>query len=72
MATIAEQLQNYRTAFVDAQTNGDEAIARKLEQQIKELEDFQARHPDVLEAPSPFEVFCDLNPDNVNCRIFDD
>lgn len=25
-----------------------------------------------MEAPSLFQVFCDLNPDNVNCRIYDD
>ena len=72
MASIAEQLQSYRTALADAQSKGDQAIARKIEQQIRELEDFQQRHPDAAEAPSPFEVFCDLNPDNVNCRVFDD
>jgi hypothetical protein len=72
MASIAEQLQSYRSALTSAQTNGDQAIARKIEQQIKDLEDFQQRHPDATEAPSPFEVFCDLNPDNVNCRVFDD
>ena len=30
------------------------------------------RHPDVTEAPSPFEVFCDLNPSNQKCLIYDD
>lgn len=72
MTTITEQLQHYRSAFFDAEANGDQAVARKIQQQIKDLEDFQQRHPDAIEAPSPFEVFCDLNPDNVNCRIFDD
>lgn len=72
MASIGEQLHSYRSALTEAQANGDQAIARKIEQQIKELEDFQQRHPDATEAPSPFEVFCDLNPDSVNCRVFDD
>jgi hypothetical protein len=72
MASITEQLQSYRSALADAQSKGDQAIARKLEQQIKELEDFQQRHPDVSEAPSPFEVFCDLNPENMKCRVYDD
>lgn len=72
MASIGEQLQSYRSALADAQSKGDQAIARKIEQQIKELEAFQLRHPDAAEAPSPFEVFCDLNPDNINCRVYDD
>jgi hypothetical protein len=72
MASIAEQLQTYQTALTDAQARGDEAIARKLQQQITDLEEFQQRHPEEAVAPSPFEVFCDLNPSNANCRVYDD
>ncbi|MCS5699422.1 hypothetical protein NZK32_10265 [Cyanobium sp. FGCU-52] len=72
MATITVQLQAYRSALADAQTKGDQAIARKIEQQIRELEEFQQRHPEEAEAPSPFEVFCDLNPSDINCRVYDD
>jgi uncharacterized membrane protein (DUF106 family) len=72
MATIAEQLQTYQAALAEAQGKGDQAIARKLQQQIKDLQDFQQRHPDEAVAPSPFEVFCDLNPSDVNCRVYDD
>lgn len=72
MASIGEQLQSYRTTLAEAQAQGDQAIARKIEQQIKDLEDFQQRHPEATEAPSPFEVFCDLNPSDVNCRVYDD
>ena len=72
MASIAEQLQSYRSALADAQSKGDQAIARKIEQQIKDLEDFQQRHPDATDAPSPLEVFCDLNPDSINCIVYDD
>jgi hypothetical protein len=72
MATIAEQLQAYRADLAQAQTNGDQAVARKLEQQIRDLEDFQQRHPDESQAPSALEVFCDLNPSNIQCRVYDD
>jgi hypothetical protein len=72
MASIAEQLQTYRSALADAQAKGDQAIARKIEQQLKDLEDFQGRHPEAAEAPSPLEVFCDLNPENINCRVYED
>jgi hypothetical protein len=72
MATITDQLQTYRSALAEARAKGDQAIARKIEQQIRELEEFQRRHPEEAEAPSPFEVFCDLNPSDINCRVYDD
>jgi hypothetical protein len=72
MTTIADRLQSYRSALTEAQAKGDQAIVRKIEQQIRELEVFQQRHPEENEAPSPFEVFCDLNPSDINCRVYDD
>ena len=72
MASIADQLDLYRHALAEAQSKNDQAIARKIEQQIKELEEFQLRHPEEANAPSPFEVFCDLNPSDINCRVYDD
>lgn len=72
MAKIADQLQSYRAALVAAQAKGDGATSRKLEQNIKGLEGFQLRHPDATEAPSPLEIFCDLNPSDINCLVYDD
>ena len=72
MTTINEQMQIYRSALAEAQARGDQAVARKIEQQIHELTDYQQRHPEEADAPSPFEVFCDLNPSNINCRVYDD
>jgi arginine utilization protein RocB len=72
MASIGDQLQNYRSALSEAQAKGEQAVASKIEEQIRELEAFQQRHPEEAEAPSPFEVFCDLNPSDINCRVYDD
>jgi hypothetical protein len=70
--TIASRLDGYRTSLAHARSNGEPALVRKLEQQIRELEAFQQRHPEEVVAPSPFEVFCDLNPSDINCRVYDD
>jgi len=72
MSSIAEQLVAYGTALGEAQAQGELAVAKKLEQQIADLVAFQERHPAEEEAPSPFEVFCDLNPSDSNCRVYDD
>lgn len=72
MSSITMQLDHYRASLAEAVARGEEAMARKIEQQISELEAFRVRHPDIPEAPSPFEVFCDLNPSDINCRVYDD
>jgi hypothetical protein len=72
MTSITEQIQIYRSALSDAQIKGEQAIARKIEEQISELSAYQQRHPEEVDAPSPFDVFCDLNPSDVNCRVYDD
>lgn len=72
MATFADQMAIYRSELAEAQAHGHEAVARKLEQKIRELEAFQQRHPEESEAPSALEVFCDLNPSDLNCRVYDD
>jgi hypothetical protein len=72
MTSIKEQIQIYRSALSDAQIKGEQAIARKIEEQISELSAYQQRHPEEVDAPSPFDVFCDLNPSDVNCRVYDD
>jgi len=72
MASIGDQLKTSRSALTEAQAKGEQAIATKIVQQIKELEEFQVRHPEETDAPSPFGVFCDLNPSDINCRVYDD
>jgi hypothetical protein len=72
MATFADQLTIYRSELAEAMANGHQAVARKLEEKIRGLEEFQQRHPEESEAPSALEVFCDLNPSNLNCRVYDD
>ncbi|MEB3300813.1 MAG: CP12 domain-containing protein [Cyanobacteriota bacterium] len=72
MAKIKPDRNARRVELAAAESKGDQAVARKLEQRIQELEAYQQRHPEAAEAPSPLEVFCDLNPSNINCRVYDD
>jgi hypothetical protein len=72
MATIADQLETYRSSLAEALGRGDQAIAHRIETQIQELEAYQQRHPEAARAPSSFEVFCELNPADEKCREYDD
>ena len=72
MMKMMGKLGELKTKMAEAQAKGESVVARKLEQQIGDLEAFQERHPSEAKAPSPLEVFCDLNPADINCRVYDD
>jgi hypothetical protein len=45
---------------------------RYLENYLFELLEYQKHNPDVIECPTNFELYCDINPNAPECRIFDD
>ena len=45
---------------------------RHIEDQLDQLERYQANHPDSDHDPNPLELFCDSNTDALECRIYDD
>lgn len=44
---------------------------RHLENELELLEKYQINHPDDDYDPTPLELFCDLNPDALECRIYE-
>lgn len=45
---------------------------RHVEAELDELKQYAERHPDEHKDPSSLEVYCDLNPDALECRIYED
>ena len=45
---------------------------RHIEDELEQLEKYQINHPDSDYDPSPLELFCDLNPSEPECKIYDD
>ena len=45
---------------------------RYLNAYLEELLEYQKNHPDVIGIPSSLEIFCDLNPNALECRIYND
>lgn len=45
---------------------------RHLEDEVKNLEVYQQNHPGDDRDPTPLELFCDANPDALECRMYDD
>jgi hypothetical protein len=44
---------------------------RYLESHLTELIEYSERHPEVTKLPGPLTIFCDLNPNAKECKIFD-
>jgi len=45
---------------------------RYLESELEDLNKYRQNHPDDDHDPSPFELYCDANPNALECRIYED
>jgi hypothetical protein len=45
---------------------------RHLQDEVKGLEQYQKNHPEEDHDPTPLELYCDMNPDALECRMYDD
>jgi hypothetical protein len=45
---------------------------RHLENELDALEQYQVNHPDDDYDPTPLELYCDANPEALECRIYED
>jgi len=45
---------------------------RHLTSLLEELLSYQERHPNITIAPTALELYCDNNPDALECKIYDD
>ena len=45
---------------------------RHIEGELKELQSYKENHPSDHHDPTPLELYCDMNPDAEECRIYED
>ena len=45
---------------------------RHIEGELEELEAYAERHPEDHHDPTPLELFCDQNPSELECLVYDD
>jgi hypothetical protein len=45
---------------------------RHIESELEELQSYQNNHPEETHDPTPLELYCDLNPNALECRIYED
>ena len=45
---------------------------RHIEDELESLESYSKNHPEEDHDPTPLELFCNMNPDALECRIYED
>ena len=45
---------------------------RHTEEELEALKAYKANHPEDSHDPTPLELYCELNPDALECRVYDD
>lgn len=67
--TIEEHIENDRKILDDPLVSSQSR--RHAEEELEQLERYKNRHPEDHHDPSAFELYCDDNPDAIECKIFD-
>jgi hypothetical protein len=47
-------------------------MRRHTADELKQLEAYHEHHPEDHHDPSVLELYCDANPDALECRVYDD
>ena len=72
MKSIDEHIQKDQSEIESAKAEGNLAKVRHLTEELKELEEYKDHHPDDKHDPNALELFCDANPDEPECLVYDD
>lgn len=72
MTSIDEHILKDQIEIETAKATGNEAKVRHLEEELKSLQEYKTHHPEDNHDPNSLEVYCDLNPEAPECRVYDD
>jgi hypothetical protein len=70
MANIDQHIETDKNILEDPTTSPQSR--RHLEEELKSLEKYKENHPENSHDPTPLELYCDSNPNALECRIYDD
>lgn len=68
--TLQQHINDDRDELDDPSTSSQRR--RHLEDELGSLEQYQVNHPDENYDPTPLELYCDLHPDALECRVYED
>lgn len=70
MDTIDQHIEKDRSILDDPQISPQSR--RHTQEELAALEAYKEHHPEDQHDPSALELFCDANPNALECRMYDD
>jgi hypothetical protein len=70
MDTIDQHIQKDENILNDPMTSPQ--ARRHTEEELEALKTYKANHPEDSHDPTPLELYCELNPNAPECRIYED
>ena len=72
MDPLERHIETAKRELAAANQQGDQPRARHYISELTNLLIYKQNHPDESHDPTTLEVFCDMNPDDPKCRVFED
>ena len=69
MTSINDHIQRDKDELHDPMISSQRR--RHVEDELKSLETYHANHPEDDHDPTSLELYCDQNPNALECRVFD-
>ena len=69
MENIQQHIAYDKKLLDDPQTSPQSR--RHTQEELDSLQRYHARHPEDNHDPTPLELYCDDNPDALECKIYD-
>ena len=67
--TLGQHIKEIKDELTRPDINGQRR--RYLEDHLEDLYYYSTRHSEEESSPTSLELFCDINPDSVECKVFD-
>ena len=67
--TIQDHIKNDKKILDDPMVSSQSR--RHVEEELEQLERYQEKHPNDNHDPSALELFCNDNPEALECRIYE-
>ena len=70
MESIDKHIETDKQILDNPQTSPQ--ARRHTQEELAALEAYKVNHPGEDHDPTPLELFCDTNPDALECRVYED
>lgn len=70
MENISQHMQFNKSKIEDPMISSQSR--RHYEEELENLEVYKQNHPNDEHDPTPLELYCDANPDALECRVYED